>query len=109
MIFGFRLPENGTDIAKISRKRSKLDKHGHGNGKECTRAGRMLSKSTLGQPKGSGNGWMRYENGGESLENMVESGGGDGGLKGCLVPWFVKQRSPKTPILSVLDEGDLFV
>ncbi|GKC36592.1 reverse transcriptase domain-containing protein [Tanacetum coccineum] len=34
-----------TDIAKISRKRSKPDKHGHGNGKECTRAERMLSKS----------------------------------------------------------------
>ncbi|GJZ35177.1 hypothetical protein Tco_0580994, partial [Tanacetum coccineum] len=33
-----------TDIAKISRKRSKPDKHGHGNGIECTRAGRMLSK-----------------------------------------------------------------
>ncbi|GKC70556.1 hypothetical protein Tco_1116439, partial [Tanacetum coccineum] len=39
-----------TDIAKISRKRSKPDKHGYGNGKECTRAGRMLSKSTIGQP-----------------------------------------------------------
>ncbi|GKC45272.1 FAR1-related sequence 5-like protein [Tanacetum coccineum] len=37
---------------------------------------------------GSGNGWMRYEDDGESLENVVESGsGGDGGLKGCLVPW----------------------
>ncbi|GJU30584.1 hypothetical protein Tco_1174173 [Tanacetum coccineum] len=34
----------GTDIAKIARERSKPDKHGHGNGKECTRAGRMLSK-----------------------------------------------------------------
>ncbi|GJW18109.1 reverse transcriptase domain-containing protein, partial [Tanacetum coccineum] len=38
---------NGMDIAKISRKRSKPDKHGHGNGKECTRAGRMLSKEKL--------------------------------------------------------------
>ncbi|GJY61230.1 zinc finger, CCHC-type containing protein [Tanacetum coccineum] len=34
-----------TDIAKISRKRSKPDKHGHGNGIECAKAGRMLSKS----------------------------------------------------------------
>ncbi|GJR55972.1 retrovirus-related pol polyprotein from transposon TNT 1-94 [Tanacetum coccineum] len=34
----------GTDIAKISRKWSKPDKHGHGNGIECARAGRMLSK-----------------------------------------------------------------
>ncbi|GJV63804.1 hypothetical protein Tco_1474632 [Tanacetum coccineum] len=34
----------GTDIAKISRKRSKPDKHEHGNGIECARAGRMLSK-----------------------------------------------------------------
>ncbi|GJX61506.1 hypothetical protein Tco_0294406 [Tanacetum coccineum] len=34
----------GTDIAKISRKRSKPDNHGHGNGKENTRARRMLSK-----------------------------------------------------------------
>ncbi|GJV71487.1 reverse transcriptase domain-containing protein [Tanacetum coccineum] len=33
-----------TDIAKIIRKRSKPDKHGHGKGKENTRAGRMLSK-----------------------------------------------------------------
>ncbi|GJY62324.1 hypothetical protein Tco_0462981, partial [Tanacetum coccineum] len=32
-----------TDIAKISRKRSKPDKHGHGKGIECARAGRMLS------------------------------------------------------------------
>nr|GEV04068.1 hypothetical protein [Tanacetum cinerariifolium] len=48
----------------------------------------------------SGNGWKRYEDGGESPENMVESGGGDGGLKGCLDRWFVKPRSPKTPILS---------
>nr|GEX77086.1 hypothetical protein [Tanacetum cinerariifolium] len=29
---------------------------------------------------------MRYEDGGESLENVVESGGGDDGVKGCLVP-----------------------
>nr|GEV09079.1 hypothetical protein [Tanacetum cinerariifolium] len=42
-----------------------------------------------------GNGWKRYEDGGESPENMVENGGGDGGFKGCLDPWFVKQRSPK--------------
>ncbi|GKD67909.1 reverse transcriptase domain-containing protein, partial [Tanacetum coccineum] len=34
----------GTDIAKISRKWSKPDKHGHRNGIECARAGRMLSK-----------------------------------------------------------------
>ncbi|GJZ67476.1 hypothetical protein Tco_0630716, partial [Tanacetum coccineum] len=33
-----------TDIAKISRKRSKPDKHGHGNEIECARARRMLSK-----------------------------------------------------------------
>ncbi|GJY28516.1 hypothetical protein Tco_0404283, partial [Tanacetum coccineum] len=57
----------------------------------------------------SGNGWMSYEDGGESLENMVESGGGDGGLKGCLDPWFVKPKSPKTPLLSVVNEWDLFV
>ncbi|GJR70212.1 MAK10-like protein [Tanacetum coccineum] len=37
--------EGGTDIAKISRKWSKPDNHGHGNGKENTRARRMLSKS----------------------------------------------------------------
>ncbi|GJX75380.1 reverse transcriptase domain-containing protein [Tanacetum coccineum] len=39
-----------TDIAKISRKRSKPDKHGHENGIECTRAGRMLSKVNKSQP-----------------------------------------------------------
>ncbi|GJW89556.1 hypothetical protein Tco_0167109 [Tanacetum coccineum] len=39
----------GTDIAKISRKRSKPDKHGHGNGIECVKAGRMLSKVNKSQ------------------------------------------------------------
>ncbi|GJT56266.1 hypothetical protein Tco_0991320 [Tanacetum coccineum] len=33
-----------TDIAKISGKRLKPDKHGYGNGIECARARRMLSK-----------------------------------------------------------------
>ncbi|GKE11118.1 hypothetical protein Tco_1414669, partial [Tanacetum coccineum] len=42
--------EKRTDIAKISRKRSKPDKHGHGNGIECARAGRMLSKVNKSQP-----------------------------------------------------------
>ncbi|GJX01870.1 ribonuclease H-like domain-containing protein [Tanacetum coccineum] len=32
-------------LQKISRKRSKPDNHGHGKGKENTKAGRMLSKS----------------------------------------------------------------
>ncbi|GJZ10598.1 hypothetical protein Tco_0545357 [Tanacetum coccineum] len=68
-----------------------------------------ISWEFSGNNNGPRNRWMRYEDGGESLENVVESGGGDGGLKGCLVPWFVKPRSPKRPILSVLDEGDLFV
>ncbi|GJX96457.1 hypothetical protein Tco_0352255 [Tanacetum coccineum] len=45
-----KLLETSTDIAKISRKRSKLDKHGHGNGIECARAGRMLSKVNKSQP-----------------------------------------------------------
>ncbi|GKB61417.1 aspartic proteinase A1 isoform X2, partial [Tanacetum coccineum] len=36
-----------TDNANITRKRSKPDKHGHGNGKENTRAGRMLSKTIV--------------------------------------------------------------
>ncbi|GJU95206.1 reverse transcriptase domain-containing protein [Tanacetum coccineum] len=44
MVYFSVVPRDGTDIAKISRKRSKSDNHGHGNGKECTRAGRMLSK-----------------------------------------------------------------
>ncbi|GJU31637.1 putative reverse transcriptase domain-containing protein [Tanacetum coccineum] len=39
----------GTDIAKISRKRLKPDNHGHGNGIENTRAGRMLSKELSDQ------------------------------------------------------------
>ncbi|GJX48641.1 putative reverse transcriptase domain-containing protein [Tanacetum coccineum] len=34
----------GTNIVKISRKWSKLDNHGHGNGIKCAKAGRMLSK-----------------------------------------------------------------
>ncbi|GKC20652.1 hypothetical protein Tco_1022802, partial [Tanacetum coccineum] len=33
-----------TDNTKISSKRSKPDKHGHGNRIECAKAGRMLSK-----------------------------------------------------------------
>ncbi|GKG51185.1 hypothetical protein Tco_0541569, partial [Tanacetum coccineum] len=37
------------DIAKITRKRSKLDKHEHGNGKECTRAGKLIAESSNGQ------------------------------------------------------------
>ncbi|GKB43904.1 reverse transcriptase domain-containing protein, partial [Tanacetum coccineum] len=36
--------KHSTDIAKISRKRSKPDKHGYGNGIECAKAERMLSK-----------------------------------------------------------------
>ncbi|GKE52281.1 hypothetical protein Tco_1487437, partial [Tanacetum coccineum] len=57
----------------------------------------------------SGNRWMRYEDGAESLENVVESGGGDGGVKGCLDLWIVKPKSPKTPLLRVVNEWDLFV
>ncbi|GJV75524.1 hypothetical protein Tco_1507108 [Tanacetum coccineum] len=36
--------KHSTDIAKISRKRLKPDNHGHGNGMECAKAKRMLSK-----------------------------------------------------------------
>nr|GEW12927.1 DNA-directed DNA polymerase [Tanacetum cinerariifolium] len=39
---------------------------------------------------GSRNGWMRYEDGGKSLENMVESGDSNVGLKGCLDPWYLR-------------------
>ncbi|GJX15771.1 hypothetical protein Tco_0216603, partial [Tanacetum coccineum] len=39
-----------TDIAKILRKRSKLDKHGHENGIECARARKMLSNVHKSQP-----------------------------------------------------------
>ncbi|GKC27362.1 hypothetical protein Tco_1034656 [Tanacetum coccineum] len=42
-----RHTSEGTDIAKISRKRSKPDNNGHGNGIENTRAGKMLSKLEL--------------------------------------------------------------
>ncbi|GJX29196.1 hypothetical protein Tco_0237275 [Tanacetum coccineum] len=37
--------DEGMDIAKLLRKRLKPDKHGHRNGIECARDGRMLSKS----------------------------------------------------------------
>ncbi|GJU28313.1 reverse transcriptase domain-containing protein [Tanacetum coccineum] len=43
IILGWNV-KHSTDIAKLTRKRSKPDKHGHGKGKENTRAGRMLSK-----------------------------------------------------------------
>ncbi|GKA89583.1 retrovirus-related pol polyprotein from transposon TNT 1-94 [Tanacetum coccineum] len=53
-------PKRCTDIAKISRKRSKPDKHVHKNEIECARVGRMLSKSYTspiapisGNPKGN--------------------------------------------------------
>ncbi|GJY81700.1 hypothetical protein Tco_0494451 [Tanacetum coccineum] len=42
------LPLGGTDNANILRERSKPDKHGHGKGIECARAGRMLSKGHVG-------------------------------------------------------------
>ncbi|GJX95181.1 hypothetical protein Tco_0349767 [Tanacetum coccineum] len=45
------MPDMCTDIAKISRKQSKRINHGHGNGKENTRAGRRLSKVNSGQQK----------------------------------------------------------
>ncbi|GKC18517.1 hypothetical protein Tco_1020667 [Tanacetum coccineum] len=54
----FRIIDEGWMVRikqKSQEKRSKPDKHGHGNGKECTRAGSLLSKvksqlkSTLGQ------------------------------------------------------------
>ncbi|GJW80762.1 uncharacterized mitochondrial protein-like protein [Tanacetum coccineum] len=44
-------PKVSTDIAKISGKRLKPDKHEHGNGIECARAGRMQSKVNSGQQK----------------------------------------------------------
>ncbi|GKB31772.1 hypothetical protein Tco_0871173 [Tanacetum coccineum] len=34
----------GTDSANITRKRSNPDKHGHENGKECTRAGNLIAE-----------------------------------------------------------------
>ncbi|GJR07719.1 retrovirus-related pol polyprotein LINE-1 [Tanacetum coccineum] len=40
----------GTDIAKILRKRSKPDNHGHGNEIEYAKAGRMLSNVNKSQP-----------------------------------------------------------
>ncbi|GKC92616.1 hypothetical protein Tco_1158058, partial [Tanacetum coccineum] len=48
----------GTDNANITRKRSKPDKHGHGKGKDSTKAGDLIARkvkshlqSTLGQQK----------------------------------------------------------
>nr|GEV66069.1 retrovirus-related Pol polyprotein from transposon TNT 1-94 [Tanacetum cinerariifolium] len=46
--------------------------------------------------RGFRNGWMRYEDGGESLEKVVESGGGDGGLKGCLDPMKQNEKNFQT-------------
>ncbi|GKG46022.1 hypothetical protein Tco_0498468, partial [Tanacetum coccineum] len=50
--------DDGTDIAKISRKRSKPDNHRHETDKECTRAEDLIARkvksylqSTLGQLK----------------------------------------------------------
>ncbi|GKD56481.1 hypothetical protein Tco_1289868, partial [Tanacetum coccineum] len=40
-----------TDSANITRKRSKPDKHGHENGKECTRAGDLIDERSNGQHK----------------------------------------------------------
>ncbi|GJW93372.1 putative ribonuclease H-like domain-containing protein [Tanacetum coccineum] len=41
------LKEHGTDIAKISRKRSKPDKQGHGNGRAHKEMGECYKKSTV--------------------------------------------------------------
>ncbi|GJZ10724.1 reverse transcriptase domain-containing protein [Tanacetum coccineum] len=43
IIIGWNV-KHSTDIAKITRKRLKPDNHGHGNGIEYAKAGRMLSK-----------------------------------------------------------------
>ncbi|GKD81067.1 hypothetical protein Tco_1347906 [Tanacetum coccineum] len=36
----------GTDSANITRKQSNPDKHGHENGKECTRAGDLIDEGS---------------------------------------------------------------
>ncbi|GJX59716.1 hypothetical protein Tco_0291106, partial [Tanacetum coccineum] len=41
--------DHSTDIAKISRKRLKSDKHRHGKGKSIQRDGRMVSKVNKNQ------------------------------------------------------------
>ncbi|GKC00472.1 hypothetical protein Tco_0986608 [Tanacetum coccineum] len=52
-----RKVETGMDIAKITRKRSKPDKHGHGNGKSAQESGfsskakRSTRPLTLGLPR----------------------------------------------------------
>ncbi|GJU46600.1 hypothetical protein Tco_1203866 [Tanacetum coccineum] len=73
-----------TDIAKIARKRSKPDKHGHGNGIECTKAGRMLSWSTLVNQKSTH-------------------------IQLCIIQVpssdMAKQNVTKLPYWSILDEG----
>nr|GEW13552.1 hypothetical protein [Tanacetum cinerariifolium] len=43
----------------------------------CNILRERLLNFKFGYNKGSRNGWMRYEDGGESLENVVQSGGGD--------------------------------
>ncbi|GJR13606.1 retrovirus-related pol polyprotein from transposon TNT 1-94 [Tanacetum coccineum] len=58
--------KHSTDIAKISRKRSKPDKHGHRNGIECAKAGRMLSKIN-GLKAVRNQGW-RLDEGGASCD-----------------------------------------
>ncbi|GJV63403.1 hypothetical protein Tco_1474231 [Tanacetum coccineum] len=37
------------------------------------------------------------------MVEMVVVDGVDGGLKGCLDPWFVKPKSPKIPILIIME------
>ncbi|GJV69299.1 retrovirus-related pol polyprotein from transposon TNT 1-94 [Tanacetum coccineum] len=48
MLFGMELRlmlvTQSTDVAKTTRKRPKPDKHGHENGKECTRAGDLIAE-----------------------------------------------------------------
>ncbi|GKC57241.1 ribonuclease H-like domain-containing protein, partial [Tanacetum coccineum] len=56
-----------TDNAKISRKRSKPDNHGHGNGIECARAGRMLSK---GHPQKQDQGYVNSGCSRHMIRNM---------------------------------------
>ncbi|GJW35106.1 retrovirus-related pol polyprotein from transposon TNT 1-94 [Tanacetum coccineum] len=85
-----KMKEKGTDIAKISRKRSKPDKHGHRNGIECAKAGRMLSKIN-GLKAVRNQGW-RLDEGGASCDARRLIG----------LYWLVYHKSELVEISSIL-------
>ncbi|GJU39858.1 hypothetical protein Tco_1192815 [Tanacetum coccineum] len=83
----------GTDIAKISRKRSKPDKHGHGNGRAHKEPGECYQKSIVVNSKAqechitdcyAGNPYeLRFDLTDHNGDPIIERNGGTGFKGAC--------------------------